>query len=74
MNIRYCSPEPGHGHGHYEGWHLKSLKVFDSREAAEAAADRCGGEAFYCEYGNCYHIGGGSYMRRPSVRNPWGGV
>ena len=55
MTIEYCKPEPDGNT--YEGWHLKSLRAFDTEEEAQAVADsyECMG-VFYCEYGHCWHI------------------
>ena len=57
MHIDYtrtCSPRPD-GHK-YEGWHRKSLVVYEELSDVEAAANRLGMSYFFCEYGSCYHL------------------
>lgn len=58
MEFRYvqsCTPQRD-GHT-YEGWHEKSLKCY-TKEQAERIAITYHKRAFYCEYGNCWHVGG----------------
>lgn len=40
----------------YDGWHLKTLRCYDSKEQVEAVAANLDMSYFYCEYGNCYHL------------------
>lgn len=55
MHIRYCTPEKDGNT--YEGFHLKSLRIYDTEEEAEAVADSYPGMGvFHCEYGNCWHL------------------
>lgn len=58
MNIKnasYCTPQRD-GHT-YEGWHERSLKCLTQAQAERIAAVYHK-QAFYCEYGNCWHVGG----------------
>lgn len=50
----YCRPEPDGNT--YEGWHLKSLRVYRDKDEVEALADKYDMSYFYCEYGHCYHL------------------
>jgi hypothetical protein len=52
--MSYCTPQPDGNT--YEGWHLKSLKVYHDKAEAERVAHFLGKRVFYCEYGSCYHI------------------
>lgn len=55
--VRYCSPDHGLvGHDEYRGWHVKTLRSYDSEEQVAAVAARLNMSYFYCEYGNCYHL------------------
>ena len=50
----YCSPV--WDGNKYAGWHQKSLKCY-TQDVAERIASKYGRTAFYCEYGNCWHLG-----------------
>ena len=51
----YCCPE--RDGNEYFGWHERALKCF-TQEVAERLASKYGKKAFYCEYGDCWHLGG----------------
>ena len=55
--VRYCSPDMyANNRDEYDGWHLKTLRCYDSKEQVAAVAARLNMSYFYCEYGNCYHL------------------
>ena len=56
MNNSYQTCIPDKDGNEYQGFHLKELRVYTEQQARAVAA-RINGHAFYCEYGDCWHVG-----------------